>query len=153
MKNLTLNEMITLVSENIENKKQINLTGAMYSEENILIMLKSIKQPPSLPAGWQEEVATAIEDMIENEMSSEFVDYDDIDLTLHGNEISVECVGVNTRSVRRACEHLVSDRINDILTFVEEVEEEVEEEAPASEEIAPASDFNIHHNFNENENN
>jgi hypothetical protein len=152
MKKLTLNEMITLMSTHIENQKEINLQGALYTEENVLHMLKSIVQPPSLPAGWQEEVATAIEDMIENEMSSEFVDYDDIDLRLHGNEINVECVGVDTRAVRRACEYLVNERINEILTFVEEVEE-VEEVAPASEEIAPASDFNIHHNFNANENN
>jgi hypothetical protein len=124
MKNLTLNEMITLVSQNIENKKEINLTGALYTEENILFMLKSIKQTPALPDNWKNDIAVAIETMIEEELSSEFVDYDDCEFYLNGNELSVECVGVNTRNVRRACEQLVDDKITYILTSEDEQENE-----------------------------
>ena len=124
MKNLTLNEMITLMSTHIENQKEINLQGALYTEENILHMLKSIVQPTAikLPPNWASECAYRLVDFMENDFT-EYVDFDDVEFELYGRELSVQSVGMDSRSARR---NLVSF----FDTEIELMEEAFNEELP-----------------------
>jgi len=122
MNKLTLTQAIEKMTS-IQNNPEL-LSGSLYSAQDVINILKSIKQPTSLPANWKSELCEVIENMIDEELSSEFVDYDEVEFQLNGNEISLESVGVNTRAVRRAVEYLVEDRITEILTSDDEQDNE-----------------------------
>lgn len=146
MKNLTLNEMITLMSTHIENQKEINLQGALYTEENVLHMLKSIVQPPAikLPPNWASECAYRLVDFMENDFT-EYVDFDDVEFELYGRELSVQSVGMDSRSARRNLESFFD-------TEIELMEEAFNEELPeVSGEVSQEHEvFNSEVNNDEN---
>ena len=146
MKNLTLNEMITLMSTHIENQKEINLQGALYTEENVLHMLKSIVQPPAikLPPNWASECAYRLVDFMENDFT-EYVDFDDVEFELYGRELSVSSVGMDSRSARRNLESFFD-------TEIELMEEAFNEELPeVSGEVSQEhEEFNSEVNNDEN---
>ena len=135
MEKYTLQQAIAKMTEIASNPSP--LAGSLFTAENVLSILNSIEPPKaksSLPEGWEVDLKTKMENLIEEDFN-DFVDYDDVELDLHGDRIEVTNIGYHRHRICNSVNYFMENTVLDMLGVVEPVEEN-------SYEVKPVDDGN-----------
>lgn len=123
MEKYTLEQAIEKMTEIASNPSP--LTGSLFTAENVLSILKSIEPPVakgSLPDGWDIDLEEKIVDLIEEDFN-DYIDYDDTELELDGDRISVQSVGYKSHRIRNSVKYFVQNEATQLLQPQDENEE------------------------------
>ena len=99
----------------IEEQKSTVTSGSYYSADEVIAILNLIKIDNSLPEDWKSKLSDSIHQMIIDNLEDNWLDYSNVDLSLNGNEIEVECVGYNSGTIERSVDFYIENYIDDIL--------------------------------------
>lgn len=115
MEKYTLEQAIAKMTEIASNPSP--LTGSLFTAENVLTILKSIEPLEvkiALPHGWDIELEEKMVQLIEDDFN-DYVDYDDTELELDGDRISVYNVGYKSHRIRNSVKYFIQNTATEVI--------------------------------------